>query len=202
MASYDFTTLSPIDFEILVRDLLQREFGFTLESFKPGKDQGIDLRRFIAPRGALIVQCKHYAVAGLNALLRDLGREETPKIKKLKPARYVLATSVALSAANKQTLCNLLRPYCKSPGDIYGRDDLNNLLGRFPEVEKHHLKLWITSTTVLESIVHSQLFNTSREELEKIQRRSKVYVYNQSFAEALDILNARKFCIIAGIPGW
>ena len=201
MASYDFTTLSPIDFEILVRDLLQREFGFTLESFKPGKDQGIDLRRFIAPRGALIVQCKHYAVAGLNALLRDLGREEAPKIKKLKPARYVLATSVALSPANKETLCNHFKPYCKSPGDIYGRDDLNNLLGRFPEVEKHHLKLWITSTTVLESIVHSQLLNTSREELEKIQRRSKVYVYNQSFAEALDILNARKFCIIAGIPG-
>src|SRR5256885_12198435 len=117
MASYDFTTLSPIDFEILVRDLLQREFGFTLESFKPGKDQGIDLRRFIAPRGALIVQCKHYAVSGLNALLRDLERDEALKVKKLKPVRYVLATSVALSPANKETIRKIFEPYCQNAGD-------------------------------------------------------------------------------------
>jgi len=201
MPAYDFTALSPIDFEILVWDLLQKEFGFTLESFKPGKDSGIDLRRFIAPRATLIVQCKHYAVSGLSALLRHLEREEAPKAKALKPKRYVLVTSVPLSPANKQTICELFKPYCKSPGDIYGRDDLNNLLGKYPDIEKLHLKLWINSTAVLESIIHSQLFNTSREELEKIQRRSKVYVYNQSFGEAITIINERNFCIIAGIPG-
>jgi hypothetical protein len=201
MPSYDFKTLSPIDFEILVRDLLQREFGFTLESFKPGRDGGIDLRRFIGPKNTLIVQCKHYAAAGFAALLRELERIEAPKVAKLKPRRYVLATSVPLSPANKDAVCDRFSPFCKAPNDVYGRDDLNNLLGKYPELEKHHLKLWITSTTVLESIVHSQLFNTSREELEKIQRRSKVYVYNQSFAEALEILNTRNFCIIAGIPG-
>jgi hypothetical protein len=201
MAAYDFTTLSPIDFEILVRDLLQREFGFTLESFKPGKDWGIDLRRFTAPGNTLIVQCKQYAASGLEALLRDLERHEVPKVKKLKPKRYVLATSVPLSPSNKQTICDIFKPYCGSPGDVYGRDDLNNLLGQHGDIERQHLKLWITSTSVLESIIHSQLINTSREELGKIQRRSKVYVYNQSFAEALQILNNRNFCIIAGIPG-
>jgi hypothetical protein len=39
---YDFRTLSPLDFEELVRDLLQAELGIMFESFKPGKDQGID----------------------------------------------------------------------------------------------------------------------------------------------------------------
>lgn len=87
MPSYDFKTLSPIDFEILVRDLLQREFGFTLESFKPGRDGGIDLRRFIGPKNTLIVQCKHYAAAGFAALLRELERIEAPKVAKLKPRR-------------------------------------------------------------------------------------------------------------------
>jgi hypothetical protein len=201
MPAYDFTTLSPIDFEILVRDLLQREFGFTLKSFKSGKDWGIDLRRFTAPGNTLIVQCKHYAASGLEALLRDLERDEAPKVKKLKPKRYVLATSVPLSPSNKEAICNIFKPYCASPGDVYGRDDLNNLLGQHSDIERQHLKLWITSTSVLESVVHSQLINTSREELEKIKRRSKVYVYNQSFAEALQILNDRNFCIIAGIPG-
>jgi hypothetical protein len=40
---YDFTTLSPDDFEHLVADLLSRSWGARLESFKPGKDSGIDL---------------------------------------------------------------------------------------------------------------------------------------------------------------
>src|SRR5438067_12274918 len=153
MPTYDFTTLSPIDFELLVRDLLQREFGFTLESFKPGKDQGIDLRRFTAPRNTLVVQCKHYAGSGLNALLRDLEREEASKVRRLKPKRYVIATSVPLSPANKQTICGIFAPFCKSAGDVYGCDDLNNLLGKNPDVERQHLKLWITSATVLESII-------------------------------------------------
>jgi hypothetical protein len=37
MPDYDFRNLSPIDFEILVRDLIQEELGVRLESFKAGK---------------------------------------------------------------------------------------------------------------------------------------------------------------------
>ena len=44
MPDYNFHTLSPIDFENLVRDLLQVELSIRLESFKNGKDNGIDLR--------------------------------------------------------------------------------------------------------------------------------------------------------------
>jgi hypothetical protein len=35
----DFRTLSPLDFEELVRDLLQAQWGVTLESFGAGADQ-------------------------------------------------------------------------------------------------------------------------------------------------------------------
>ena len=41
---YDFQQLSPHDLETLVRDLLQAEWGVALESFKTGRDGGIDLR--------------------------------------------------------------------------------------------------------------------------------------------------------------
>ena len=41
---YDFRTLSPLDFEELVRDLLQAEFGLLFESFGPVRDWGIDFR--------------------------------------------------------------------------------------------------------------------------------------------------------------
>ena len=67
MADYDFRSLSPHDFELLCRDLLQKHLGVRLESFTTGRDSGIDFRY----RGAgenLIVQCKHYAESGYDAL--------------------------------------------------------------------------------------------------------------------------------------
>ncbi|RQQ59947.1 restriction endonuclease [Burkholderia stagnalis] len=58
---YDFRTLSPIDFELLVRDLLQAELGITMESFGPGKDGGIDFRFSMADQD-VVVQAKHHVV--------------------------------------------------------------------------------------------------------------------------------------------
>lgn len=58
MTSYDFTTLSPSDFEILVRDLLKAEHNWPLEAFGHGPDGGIDLRAFAAT-AKIVVQCKH-----------------------------------------------------------------------------------------------------------------------------------------------
>ncbi|HEX2955523.1 MAG TPA: hypothetical protein VHO70_01755 [Chitinispirillaceae bacterium] len=42
------------DFELLVRDLLQKEFSLTFETFKSGKDQGIDIR-FLPAKGIDII---------------------------------------------------------------------------------------------------------------------------------------------------
>ena len=59
MPNYNFSTLNDRDFELLTQDLLQAELQITLEGFKSGKDQGIDLR--YARNGEnTIVQCKHY----------------------------------------------------------------------------------------------------------------------------------------------
>jgi hypothetical protein len=148
-----------------------------------------------------VVQCKHYTGSGFAKLVSDLRNKEVPKLARLTPSRYLIVTSVGLTPDNKHTLQTLLAPYCKSESDIFGRDDLNNLLGKYPEIERQHLKLWISSTVVLESIIHSQLINTSAEEIDKIRRRSRVYVHNASINEAIKILNQHNVCIIAGIPG-
>ncbi len=45
MADYDFTgSLSPLDFELLSKDLLEAELDIQLENFSEGRDRGIDLR--------------------------------------------------------------------------------------------------------------------------------------------------------------
>ena len=44
MPEYTFSTLNDSELENLSRDLLQSAFGLTLQSFKKGRDKGIDLR--------------------------------------------------------------------------------------------------------------------------------------------------------------
>jgi len=148
----------------------------------------------------LIVQCKHYAESGFKQLLRDL-KTELGKVKKLNPKRYVFVTSVGLSPGNKDKILNLFAPHIIQSSDIYGKDDINGLLAKFPEVEKYNFKLWLTSIAVLEEILQKKTKNVSKNELERIYLHVKYYVQNESFEEALEILERSNFCIIAGIPG-
>ena len=201
MPDYTFQTLSPIDFENLVRDLLQSELSVRLESFKAGKDLGIDLRHSKSASSDLIVQAKHYAETGFKGLLSDLKLKEKPKIDRLQPTRYIIATSVPLSPANKDQIIKVFLPHIKRPDEIYGKEDLNNLLGLFPSVEKKHFKLWLSSTNVLEEILHSKILNQTRFTQQDITDKARVYVANQSYNEALKILKEYNYVIIAGIPG-
>ena len=65
MSDYDFSQLSPHDFELICRDLLQAEWGLVLESFKAGKDGGIDFRYTQAGK-QIIVQCKRFVETGFE----------------------------------------------------------------------------------------------------------------------------------------
>ena len=106
MPSYDFRSLSPIDFEVLVRDLLQKELALSLESFKPGKDLGIDFRFTTNKDNTVVVQCKHYVESGFDALLYVLVAKELSKITLLNPSRYIVATSVGLNPVQKDAITN------------------------------------------------------------------------------------------------
>lgn len=201
MPSYDFKVLSYLDFEDLARDLLQEEWGVTFESFMLGKDGGIDLRHLSPDGSKTIVQCKHYVGSGYKALLAKLKKDELPKIKKLSPERYVLVTSVPLSPGNKADIQKALEPYIVSPADIVGQDDLNNLLGIHSEIEKKTFKLWLTSLPILERVLHNASVVQSEFEVEQIAKKIPLYVRNDSFPDAMNLLEDNNFVIISGAPG-
>jgi len=201
MSKYDFAFLSSFDFEELVRDLLQAELSVTLECFKSGRDGGIDLRYTENEGRNFIVQCKHYSGSSVKTLLQRLRVEEREKVQRLKPSRYVFATSLGLTPRNKQEILKLFSPYCLSTGDILGRDDLNNLLRKFPEIEKRNFKLWLTSHAVLERVLHSAIFTQTDFDLERVKRKLKYYVQNESYFQAKATLEKHHCCIVAGIPG-
>jgi nucleoside-triphosphatase THEP1 len=200
MPNYDFKSLSDRDFEELTSDLLQKEFGVLFESFKRGRDGGIDLRHSTAKSGNIIVQCKHLASSSFSSLKRAV-TAEVQKIKLLKPKRYIFVTSQGLTPHNKKVLKSILSPFCKKDQDILGQDDLNNLLGRHSEVEKIHYKLWLTSIPILQEILRSEVTNLTRMEVEHIKNKVKLYVQNDSFLEANKKIRKNHFLIISGIPG-
>ena len=196
---YDFRTLSPIDFELLVRDLLQAELGITMESFGPGKDGGIDFR-FAMADPDVVVQAKHYVEGGSRSLLRAAMKEDS-KVLKLAPSRYIFVTSLSLTPELKRKIIQAMPSTPVSSGDVIGREDLNNFLGRHPHVLRQHFKLWLTSTVVLERILHSAVYNRTDAELDRIRQLVPKFVHNASVAEAETILEDRGALIIAGEPG-
>jgi Restriction endonuclease/AAA domain len=196
---YDFATLSPNDFELLVRDLLKIEQGWRLEAFGIGKDGGVDLR-CVTPSQKVVVQCKHYAGSSF-ADLRTAARREVAKMQKEKPDRYLFVTSQTLSRTQKDTLVVDLAPWISNPADILMQVDLNEMLARNPDVERAHFKLWLGSSTVLETIVHSGLWARSEALLEDIRDRVRLYVRSPAFDRALKRLNESNVVVITGPPG-
>lgn len=198
---YDFKALSDYDFELLVCDLLSAWLGRRVENFRRGRDQGIDLRYASDSGGKVVVQCKHYANTSFSGLRAAVGAE-CEKIRRLRPRRYLLVTSRFLTPAEKDKLFRLLAPYCPSEEDILGGNELNTLLRRYPEVEQAHYKLWLTSTAMLEKILHSEIYRQSVIFQTEIQDQLRIYVQSRTaYSKAREMLSRFNCCIISGIPG-
>jgi len=198
MIDYDFLILSPNEFENISRDLLQKKLSIFIESFTSGRDGGIDLRCAEDKKKEIIIQAKRYKT--YSSLINNL-KKEYNKVKTLSPDRYILTTSVGLTPNNKKEIQTLFKPFINNTEDILGKDDLNNLIGTNPDIERQYYKLWLSSINILEKVLHSKVYNQSAFELEEIKEQIKLYVQNDSFDESLKILNKHRYLIISGIPG-
>lgn len=200
MLNYDFQNLlSSFEFECFSRDILNAHEGLNLASFAEGRDGGVDLRYTYGRDGkAVIVQAKRYK--DYSKLKSNLSKE-IEKVKKLKPTRYMLTTSVDLTDGNKQELKSMFTPYIKNDNDILGKQDLNKLLAKHPDVEQQYYKLWLASTPVLVNILKKNIVNWTNFEKDEIRDTIKTYVMNDSFRDALQKLINNRYVIISGEPG-
>jgi hypothetical protein len=201
MPAHDFNRLSSFDFEELICDLLQAEWKTRLEIFTPGRDNGIDLRAFADSKTETIIQCKHAPNTSFASLLSQLRREELPKVTALGPNRYVLVTSLGLTPENKKTLVKLFQPYLRRQADIFGRTEINALLRRHPKVETNNFKLWLTSTAVLQRVLHNAEHSQTEFEVDRVSRKVPLFVQNDAFPRAQAILDQTRVVVISGEPG-
>jgi hypothetical protein len=201
MANYDFKSLSSYDFELLIRDLLQADLNINLQTYKPGKDKGIDIRGFVSGKNTLIVQCKHYASSKFANLYKTVKDDEVENIIELDPSSYILATSLSMNPSEIDRLFKLAPNYFGAVENIIDCSQINNLLNKHPSIEKQHFKLWLTSSTILERIFHSGIINRSNAKIKSIKEKLKYYVANDSYHQANRILEQSNYLIISGIAG-
>ncbi|MFD6910258.1 restriction endonuclease [Streptomyces virginiae] len=201
METFDLSRLTDFDFEAVCKDLFEEEFGVRLEIFTAGADGGVDLRYLNGDDPALIIQCKHWRRSTRAKLVDHIKNSELPKIVDLHPGRYVLATSVELTRAAKDKLYEVLRPFVTSPGDIYGRDELDALLRKHDRVVRNHLRLWLTSASVLNSLLAKSVVTRSHDLMQRVAETLRVYAECGSRAEAIEMLEEKHVCVVAGAPG-
>ncbi len=207
MIDYDFSTLNDKEFENLSIELISKDRNKRFERFKAGKDGGIDGRFYYDDGIQEVVQCKHFIKSGFSGLISSLKKKnnnavnEINKVYSLEPSKYIFITSLSLSAENKKTIKELFDPYIKSDNDIYGQEDLNQILGNNPDIEKRYYKLWLSSTVVLDRIFNNAIESRSEFLLEDIKENAKYYVITDNHNKAIEKLESSHIIIIAGEPG-
>jgi Restriction endonuclease len=200
MPDYDFRSLSPVDFEHLSRDVLNADLGLRLQSYPPGRDQGIDLRQVDADGMVTVVQCKHYVESSWSTFLRAV-EKEGKRGKGLAADRYLFITSRPLTPLQQGKILGKLTDLAIVHDDIWGKDTLNAALGRHREVERRHVKLWISSTEVLDTLLHSGQWQRGEALLASLADRAKLWVHTPAYDQVLDMLEREGICIVSGPPG-
>ncbi|HEY1626184.1 MAG TPA: restriction endonuclease, partial [Streptosporangiaceae bacterium] len=200
MPDYDFRALSPVDFEHLTRDVLNADLGLRLQSYPPGRDQGIDLRQVDTEGTVTVVQCKHYVESSWSTFERAVAKEGK-RGKDLAADRYLFVTSRPLTPLQQGKILGKLTGLPTVHDDIWGKDALNAALGRHPEVEHRHIKLWISSTEVLDTLLHSGQWQRGEALLAVLTDRAKLWVHTPAYDQVLDMLDREGVCIVSGPPG-
>lgn len=198
---YDLGRLTDFDFELVCKDIFEETLGLALEVFAPGADEGVDLRHLAPSDHAVVIQCKHWARAGRNALLRHMKNNELTKVQRLSPGRYILATTAELNKNAKDKIYKDFSPYMISPSDCFGVHEVSSILNNNGQIVRKHLRLWLNSTAVLQSLLNKEIIVRSESLADEVRETLRVYVNNGSHDFARTLLDEQNLCIIAGVPG-
>lgn len=199
---YRLDTINDKEFEALAKDLLELELDVKFQNFCSGKDKGIDLRYAGDLENEIIVQAKHYIKSTFSDLKKVM-KAERDKIEKLvhKTHRYILFTSFDLNTGQVDEIVGMFYPFLRNSQDVYGLARIQSMIENNSTIENKHYKLWLTSTQVLQRILHNGVKGRSEYIETKIIQRSRLFVPTEDFSLALNTLLENRVLIITGEPG-
>jgi hypothetical protein len=198
----NYAALSFAEYEKLVGDLFGEALGMRFERFGAGRDQGIDLRHIVETGGPDVIQVKHYLGSSWSDL-KKAAKGERLRLERLDPApgTYRFVTSQSLTPGRKDTLVKLLEPFAARADDVFGGEEVDDLLDHHEEVERRHPKLWLASAGGLKAMVHANIHARSRQLAAEIEQKLPLWVQSDVFYEANDRLAEERVLVISGQPG-
>lgn len=202
--NYLYKNLSPDDFEELAQDVISHIRSTRFEKFKPGKDQGIDLR-LIEYGKTVIAQVKHL-YGSYSSSHRNAFKQEYQKAKNIQQIRdasnYILITSSNLSAQNKKEIHQTFDGLIRAENDIYGIEDIEQVLRENEAIARRHFKLWISSSHVLVNVLNNRVYGKSEDYCRRIiQEKIQLFVTTKNVDNAIEILTKNHVLVVTGEPG-
>ncbi|MEI0796134.1 restriction endonuclease [Brachyspira pilosicoli] len=197
--SYDLTNLNDYEFELLIRDILEKKLGIELRTYAKGKDDGIDIQAYYTENN-IIVQVKHYCRSTYSSLLNSL-KKELDKINKLKPEKYYIVTSLALTPNNIKNIYNMFSSYMSDTSNIIDLSEINKLLEENTDIVERHYKLWLSSSYILQIINNQNILIDCEYLIDDIKKEKHLYVQTSFYKKSIDILDKNHVIIITGDPG-
>lgn len=200
---FDFSKLNDREFEALGASVIERIKNKKVETFKAGRDGGVDGRFWIGQNKEGIIQCKHYSETPYSTLVKKLKTEELPKVQKLKPSQYIFVTSKKLSRNNKEEIKKIFDPFINREDDIFGKEDLMSFLSKKEnqDIVEQNFKLWITSSSVLDIIYNNAIKGRSESTIQEIEEKNYKYAITENHIKGLKILEEKNVIILTGEPG-
>lgn len=205
MDKYEYgIKLSSKEFENLICDVLDIRESEDFEVFGEGKDSGID-GRAENKKGKIIVQAKicNYS---FNVLLRKLQKEELPKVRKLKPKRYILAVSCPLTPQNKKEIKEIFKDFIIKEKDIITSTELDKYF-RNPKYERildNYSSLWLTRVNKLKEELKKEInkptINKTIWMLDDLAKIKRYFVPTKKYYDLLNDLDNYQTLLITGDP--
>lgn len=201
MPQRNYQELSPYDFETLVADLLEAEWGGRVETFPQGADEGVDVRLLRGLDGKpKYAQCKHSPGKSWSGIASAVKREATNNAKR-DLREYWFVTSARLRKTAKEKVVNLFSDQDLEIARVLGVSDLDRRLDDNPAIERRNLKLYLSSLAVLQAVIHNAAYVKQQQYFDGILERRKFYVESKALPVVQEVLNEHRMCIVSGEPG-
>ncbi|RKJ33271.1 AAA family ATPase, partial [Butyricicoccus sp. 1XD8-22] len=188
MPKYDFhNILEPLEFEALVCDIVRTRDNIFIETYKEGRDLGID-GSYIKKGEKVIIQAKRYK--DYKSLLYQLKNNELPKVRKLNPTRYILGVSIEFNPDQKNEILELFKGYILDTSDIISANNINDFFKdkKYKWIELNYHKLWMPSVNILSKILeeaaHKPIYKESSIELKEAFRTTDFFVPTRIYRQA------------------
>ncbi len=197
---FNYMNIEPSEFEEICHEILEKITNQNFRVFGKGQDGGIDIQS--NENEKIIGQAKLYINSTPSVTVYNI-KNEFNRIKYKEIEQYYLFIGRELSPESVQKIYDTFKNYMKSKENIYTIKEIDELLHKeeFQDIVRNHVKLWLSSTNVLELIANRNIFFDCDTLFYGIEKELELFVQTDIYNECKSILEEKRNLLILGAPG-